>query len=122
MASNQRLEIIRGTTRRYQVTVTDEAGLPVNLTGASVYFTVRKTYSTSVDDADAVFQKSVGSGITISDAAGGVLLIVIDPTDTRSFPKIVLLYDLQVITAAGDIITPAIGELAILPDVTRRVS
>jgi hypothetical protein len=122
MPSNQRLEITRGDTRRYQVTVTDEAGLPVNLSGASIYFTVRKKLASSVDDADAVFQKAVGTGITISDAAGGVIALVIDPADTRNFPKVVLLYDLQVITAAGDTITPAMGEFAINADVTRRAS
>jgi hypothetical protein len=122
MPSNQRLEIPRGDTRRFQVTVTDEAGLPVNLSGATIYFTVRKKFASSADDTDAVFQKSVGAGITITDAAAGVIALVIDPADSRSLPKIVLLYDLQVITAAGDTITPALGDVAINPDVTRRAS
>jgi hypothetical protein len=122
MASNQRLEVVRGDTRRYQVTVTDDAGLPVDLSGASIYFTVRKKYSSSSDDTDAVFQKSVGNGISISDASSGSIAIVIAPTDTRALPASLFLYDLQVNTGAGDVITAALGEFAVKADVTRRAT
>lgn len=122
MASNQRLEVIRGDTRRYEITVTDDAGLPVDLSGASVYFTVRKKYSSGANDTDAVFQKEVGGGITITDGSAGVVALVIDPADTRALPASLFLYDLQVITGAGDTITAALGEFAVKADVTRRAT
>ena len=65
MALTQRLEVFRGTTARWKVAVTDEDGAPVDLTGATIYFTVRKRPSLSGDDTDAVLQKAVGDGIDV---------------------------------------------------------
>ncbi len=120
MASNNRIEVLRGDTCRFQVTITDDTNFPVVLTSATIYFTVRRRYSNGADDADAVFQKSVGSGITITNAAGGIIDLVISAADTINLPASVLLYDLQVTTQAGDVCTAALGQFAIAADVTRR--
>lgn len=116
--------MIRGTTRRWRVAVKDNSGQPVDLTGAAVYFTIRKkgVSVTAADDSDAVLQKSIAGGIEATDAAAGQLKITLDPTDTRNKAAAKYIYDLCVITAAGERIVPAAGELEVRAEVTRRAT
>lgn len=63
------------------VTIKDTTGTIVDLTGlvAATYSVADKPTSTT-----NAFQKTLGAGITVADATGGVLQIVIADTDTAS--------------------------------------
>lgn len=45
------LEIIRGDSKQYELRFKNSAGVPINITGATVYFTVKKSYD--LDDTNA---------------------------------------------------------------------
>lgn len=111
--------IYRGDTVALNVTITS-GGLAYNLTGKSIWFTAKTSYS----QADpGVFQKTLGSGITIVSAANGQCQVVIAATDTNSLgnSKTALVYDMQVKDSSGNIYTVASGNLIVVPDVTRSI-
>jgi hypothetical protein len=57
-------------------------------------------------------EKSVGSGITVTNAAGGVITIEIEPDDTETVFG-AYYHELEVIDAAGDIGTVLRGTMTI---------
>lgn len=93
-------------------------GDPYDLSGATLLFTAKNRYTD--DDADAVFQKSVGDGITVVSAAQGLFTVEIEPDDTADVPKVqtVLFWDTQVVDSESKKYTIASGKLIIKPDVT----
>lgn len=107
----------RGDSERYLLTLTED-GAPLNLTGAEIWMTAKRDVGAL--DADAVFQKSVGAGITITNAVGGLATVDLVPADTSDLPAATtwLVYDVQVKLADGRILTPLTGALAVEPDVT----
>jgi hypothetical protein len=107
----------RGDTIKLNVAVT-ASGSVYSLVGSSMWFTAK--YSYSDPDSSAVFQKTIGSGITLTDAVNGKATVLILPTDTSGLAnaKVMLVYDLQVKDASGNIYTVARGNLIFLPDVT----
>ena len=98
------------------------SGSPYSLIGASIWFTAKTSYA--LPDSLAQFQKTIGVGITVTDAAHGVFTVRISPADTSGLgnSKTQLVYDCQVKDAVGKIYTVASGNLIILPDVTRSTS
>lgn len=109
------LEMFRGNTKKFNLTVT-QGSTPVNLTGAGLWFTVRRC-----PGGTQVMQKSVGAGITLTDAAAGLARVTIDPADTTSLPSapISMAYDVEY-EAGGEVYTLVTGELVVHPDITVR--
>lgn len=97
-------------------------GAVYDITGAAIYFTAKWNYTD--EDGSAVFQKSIGSGISVTSAVNGRFTVTISPTDTSSLPngKHQLLWDCQMVTSQGSIYTLASGYLVVYPDVTLRTS
>jgi len=111
------LRMYRGDTAEFRVTAKDIDGNPLNLTGASAWFTAK--LSTVDPDTSAVFQKSVGDGITVTDATGGIMMIRLAEDDTSSLSgKTVLQYDVQVRDTSNGVWTVARGTLLVEADVT----
>ena len=111
----------QGDTPSWPYTVTQRdpvtgVEVPVVLTGSTIHFTAKRRRT----DADpGVFQKSIGSGITIVDGAAGRLEVKLAKADTAGLEApIVLHYDLQLSTPAGDVLTVAEGPLRIRRGVT----
>lgn len=112
-----RLAMTRGDSAVFTVTLTDEAGDALNLAGLVLTFTAKRRHADA--DEDAVFQKTVGAGITVTNEAGGVAEIAVDPEDTAALGTLrYLVWDLQV-EDGTDVRTPLSGRLVISPDVTR---
>lgn len=112
------LTIYRGDGRELEVTLT---GVDLPLTGEEdLWFTAKAT----TDDADsaAAFQKRMGDGITVKDAAAGTCTVKIDAADTDTISKITtLLCDVQLVTSS-DPLTLASGTILVRPDVTRSIA
>ena len=111
------LEMMRGDTKVFDVTITDEAGAAVNLTGSTVKFTAKNR----VGDAQgvAVIALTTGDGVELTDAANGVARVTIAPDDTSGFTsKKTLEYDVQVAETGGRVSTPVRGTLTVEMDVT----
>jgi hypothetical protein len=114
------LSMTRGDTAVFDVALTDGAGDPLDITDATLTFTVKRRLSDP--DSAAVVQKTTGNGITHgADPTDGTATITLDPDDTADLSTIgsSLLWDVQVTGAADDVHTPLSGRLAIAPDVTR---
>ena len=119
----QGLTIIHGDTTIFDVFITQD-GVPLNVTGATFWFTAKYLY-TDADNATGAFQLySPSNGITITDATGGKIRITIPTTATSSLPYVatVMVYDLQMKDASTNIRTLTGGNLTVLPDATRTTT
>jgi hypothetical protein len=99
--ANQNLEMYAGDTNNISVSITDHDGAPLNLTGAAIEY-----------KAGASLTKTVGVGITITDAPGGICRIEIDPIDTAALSGYYY-HQLVVTNVGGDISTVLTGILTI---------
>lgn len=118
----QHLRIRWGDEATWLVTVTDQAGTPINITGATSRFT-GKLRATDVDAA-AIFSKTTGAGITLTDPTNGVASVTLSDTDTTT--KLapgrthLLQFDWRV-TISGTTMTVAYGDLLVEPAMSRVV-
>ena len=103
-------EMHQGDTKRLAVSVKDPAGAAVSLIAAESikWWVARRVTSTT-----RLLEKSVGSGITVTNAAGGLLTISINPDDTKTVSGDYY-HELEVIDAAGDIGTVLRGTMTIV--------
>ena len=91
-------------------------GAPINLTGAAIRFMARR----SDFDADPLITKSVGSGIAITNAAGGLAEVTIAQADTLGFSQAeALVYDIELTEASGRRTTTEKDRMFVKYDVSR---
>ena len=113
------LTMTRGDTPEWALTVVAADGSPFDLTDYEVYFTAKRLLT----DADpGVFQLTVGAGVTVTDAAGGLATIQPRRGDTNTLTEDVrLFYDVQLSQEASpdQTFTVDSGTLVITRDVTR---
>ena len=105
----------RGDTARIDVAVLDTDGEPFNLTGCTLFLTVKTALS--VADASATISKTV---TTHDDAAAGESHFDIDAGQNTPAGKYV--YDVQLKDSTGKIYTLFAGLWTVLGDVTLRTS
>lgn len=112
----------RGDTKSFTITLTDDDGLPLDVTGMSLIFTVKRSRFDA--DADAVISKEVDDGIVVDDPTTGEAVLTIEPGDTSGLAARThrLFYDVQVVDGAGVVITPLSDILEIQPDVTQEAT
>lgn len=93
------ITIIRGSSKTLKLTVTDENGAMVNLTGATVYFSVK----VAERDPQPLFQKSSlnPAQAEITVPREGVALIYLQPSDTQNLDPHEYVFDAWVILANG---------------------
>lgn len=116
--TTENLELRRGDTHVFDLTILNAAGTAMNLTGATVRFTAKNNLSDA--DGSAVITKiSPSSGIVVTDAAGGLARLTLLPADTSSITQErVLYYDVQVTDGSSVVTTVLEGTLAIRLDVS----
>lgn len=125
LLSDSNLYIVRGDSK----TLNRQAmvnGVAVDITGGTLRMTAKRRYADQ--DSDAVFTKTIGNGITITNPAQGLFTVAIVPADTRTVSgldenndsevPILLVYDLQLKDVNGSIYTGQRGQLTVLPDVS----
>lgn len=106
-------DVFRNDYKKFTLTVTDN-GLPFDLTGCTVSFTVKA--SPTMLDTSAIIQKNVVSHI---NAVGGITNIELSSSDTASLiPSKSYYYDCQVSTGDYKKFTVAKGFLNIKQDIT----
>lgn len=110
-------EIKRWDQYNKAVEFSDNLGAPVDITGATVYFTVR-TESTiwDADDTTAIIQKDV---TLHSDAINWKTTIPLTSTDTDQTPWDYL-WEIQIKFSSGDIRTTNTDTIRIVQDLTKR--
>jgi len=82
------LSLIRGNSKNYKLSFQTTSGSPVDITGYTVFFTVKK--SVNQTDDEAVISKTVTNH---TNPTGGVTLIEITTTESN-IPPGVYLYDI----------------------------
>lgn len=104
--------VIQGTSKTLSLTVKDGNGDVVNLTGATVYFTVKK----SLQERDPVIQKISTDSlqIEIPNPTDGTAKIFIIPEDTSVLATCRYKYDVLVELSSGDrfvVVGPSVFEV-----------
>lgn len=90
-----------GTDKSFKVTVRNLDGVtPTNITGWAVSFTVHAFGDPNV----TYISKTVGSGITLSNATQGEMTIAIDDTDTDSMAATSYEYRLERTDAGSEFV------------------
>jgi hypothetical protein len=106
------LRLIRGDTPTYEFTITRD-GIAVDLTGATVTFTVRETY-----DGELVFERTVGDGITVTTPSSGVFQVQPSAANTSARTSAGrFVADAEIVESDGTI-TTEIGNIIFALDVT----
>lgn len=112
--------MIRGDTVNANLSVLDPVDDPFDLTGCDVWVTAKRRFTDP--DEEAVFQKTIGDGVEVTNEVGGEVRIVISPDDTSSLEGITrdvnLVLDVQIRTPDGEVFTPILGIVVVTPDVT----
>lgn len=108
------LSLIRRDDVDLDVTFTDKDGEAIDITGCTVFFTLKKNRTDT--DADAILQKEVTSH-TIP--LQGKTRISLDHDETDIAPRYYF-FDVQVEDTDEKIISSAVGQVKITQDVTIR--
>lgn len=83
-------DLVEGDTLSFKITLTDDAGDPIDLTGTTTEMDIKRA------DESLVLTLTIGDGITYTDAAGGEMTIEVDAADTANFdPQYIYRYDVQ---------------------------
>ncbi len=110
MAIYSNLNIDQGTSFNVNVTLEDAAGDAFDLTGYTVSAQIRKTYSslTSIDFTAALY-----------NAAGGIITLSLDDTQTGSMKAGRYVYDVEVRSNSGSVSRVLEGQVEVFAGVTR---
>lgn len=110
---------IRGDSRTVTLQAYQSDGVtPLNLTGATVFFTVSPSASPA-DDTTAVIQKTITSHTA---PLLGQTAFTLANADTQSIAPGTYYYDVQVKDAAGNVISQKASTFQIIADITRRLA
>lgn len=113
-----KIKITRGDSRTISVPYLNSAGVALDLTGATVFFTVNAADSPA-DDTAAVISKTITS---ISNPSLGIATISLTNADTQNITPAEYYYDVQVKDAAGNVTSSKRDKFIVTGDVTRRLS
>ena len=114
---DKKLYITRGDDVTKILNFEDNSGNAINITGWTVFFTVKKSYLKS--DDEALIKKDITSH---SDPSNGKTKLVINASDTDDMNNGDYYYDIQVKKGDGKINT-VLNDIFVLDyDVTRRTS
>ena len=111
------ITIIRGDDKTFNITITDKNGDPFNLTGYTVFFTVKRSFRESTDE-DALISKNITS---FSSPTSGTFPMSLTHTDTDIIGG-EYWYDMQLKSAGGTITSIRRAKFTIIDDVTRRTT
>jgi hypothetical protein len=114
------ISLTKGDTWINTLPITESDGSAYDLTGATVWLTVKaKNDTSSNDDDEALFQLIIGSGITVASPATGIIAVEITDEQTELLTAGGLYkYDVQV-RKGGKTFTPIGGTVVVNRDVTR---
>lgn len=113
---SRKITIIRGDNRNIDVSFFESDGTtPINLTGATVYFTVNAN-NAPASDTGAAITKDVSIH---TDPEEGETRISLSPADTEIAPG-TYNYDVQLKDSLGTVTSQDQGKFIVKPDITRR--
>lgn len=110
------ISIIRRDDTDIQVTVKNDEGNAIDITGYTVYFTVKENSNDS--DDDAIITKNITSH---SNPSAGITSISLDKTET-DIEEGDYLYDFQIKDTDGNISSTERGTFSVVNDITIRTT
>lgn len=110
-----KITIVRGDDRTLSLTFTDSDGVAINLTGSTIFFTVKERLTDA--DASAVISKTITSH---TSPTLGKTNVVLTDSDT-DIDAGIYYYDFQIKDSGGLISSTTPYILEILKDVTTRI-
>ena len=106
------VDVVQGNTWAFVVTLLDDAGAGINLTGTTADMEIKRL------DGTLVLALSIGDGITYTDPTDGEMTIAVDAADTVNLdPEFTYLYDVRW-TNGATVRTVASGELRMFKRIT----
>lgn len=122
--------IYRGDTVTFPVWTATVRGVPVelggeiiDLTGATIWFTAKRSLDDPDDEPPGFQQSTVAGGVQILDPVNGLYQVTIDPASTVGLTEAGSFNcDVQVRTATPETLTILRGTLSVQLDVTRTIA
>ena len=114
---NNTITVIRGDDISLSVTFKDENDTPIDITGYTIFFTVKKNLDGD-DDSGALIAKTVTDH---TSPTTGVTTISLSSNDT-DLPEDNYYYDFQTKDSSGNISSTKKGYFVVELDVTKRTS
>lgn len=111
------LEIKRGDDKTIRFLYQNSSGGAINITGYTIFFTVKSEIDDDATDGLAVISKTVTSH---TNPTAGITNIVLTDTDTNVTPGIYV-GDIQVKDTSGNIVSSDRFTVSVVGDVTRRI-
>lgn len=113
----QNFDIVSGNDKELNVTVLDEKGIAVDLTGSTIVWAV----AINEKSKSRIFQYTSPTNITVTDAIAGKFRIDVQDTDTEALSiariKTDYYHEARVTSAAGKKTTVLIGTMTVLGNV-----
>jgi len=110
MATISNLVIDQGTTFSSIISLTQQDGTPMNLTGYTVKSQFRKSYQSS---------SATSFTASVYDATAGKIRLQLNPTDTSSVQAGRYLYDIELTSSSGDKSRALEGLVILTPEITK---
>ena len=110
MATIANLVIDQGTSFNSIVTLTDQTGTPLNLTGYTVASQFRKSYQSST---------AVSFTASIYDATAGKVLLQLLPAATTGVKAGRYLYDIELTSSLNERVRALEGLVILTPEITK---
>ncbi len=104
-------QMVSGDTKEIVVDVLDELDAVVPITGASAVFILSLT-----EFSAALVTKTVGSGIVITNGAGGILTVTLLPADTEALVG-THYFEIELTDTGGRVSTIVLGHIDIRKNV-----
>jgi hypothetical protein len=112
------LKLIRGDDATFQITFKDQDKVVIDLTGYTIFFTVKKESDLNVvDDTKALIAKTI---TVIPSPTLGKVAVVISHEETN-LPIGVYTWDLQLKSASNIITSTQRGQLEVVQDVSKAI-
>jgi len=116
-----KIKMYKGDNEDIEITLVDENGDPIDLTGSSITFTVKENVA---DEEPVIQRKNEAAGgddsqIEMTDPANGIFEIHIIPENTSSLTAKGYAYDIQVILSSGKVKTVIKDRIYLEEDVTK---
>lgn len=109
------VQIIRGDTTQFELTFRDKDGVLIDLSGSTVFFTVKRRINDL--DVNAVIAKEIS---VFDDPEEGVAIVELSPEDT-DIRRGSYIYDVQLVEGDGTITSSYVGKFLCAQDVTLRI-
>ena len=118
---NGNIFLIEGSTFTLRFTINDKDGVPIDITGAGLSFSVRKTKLTG--DV-AILKRNLQAGgsedeMTVFDGINGIFKLFLLPNDSINLEDGIYVWDVEIELALSNIIKTEPKKLELIKTITR---